>query len=111
MPRRTGFGRGLALAGDRRHRPRLFFATDQGYLMAVGLKTGEPVTSFGKNGAVDVYTGVASEGRRRKPPRHFHDSESSNGLQNLLISGARQVSNRRHSLVATFEPGMPSRES
>src|SRR5204863_4323067 len=60
-PRRI-HGRGLAYwPGSGSVGPRLFFATDQGYLMAVGLKTGELVSSFGKSGAVDVYSGVASE--------------------------------------------------
>src|SRR5437667_3070128 len=33
--------------------PRLFFATDKGYVMAVGLRTGELVSTFGEAGSVD----------------------------------------------------------
>src|SRR6516165_6956479 len=44
-------GRGLAYwPGTAAVGGRLFFATDKGYLMAVGLKTGELVESFGNGG-------------------------------------------------------------
>src|SRR3989442_9150125 len=47
--------------------PRLFFATDKGYLMAVGLKIGELAGGFGNGGEGGVYRDVASEvvGQRR----------------------------------------------
>jgi glucose dehydrogenase len=83
-------GRGLAYwPGTGAIGPRLFFATDQGYLMAVGLKTGEPVSSFGKNGAVDVYSGVASDvvGESRRDT--FTIPNPVTVYKNLLISGAR----------------------
>ena len=41
---------------------RLYFATDKGYVMALGVKTGEPVASFGRDGIIDVYKDVASNG-------------------------------------------------
>src|SRR5439155_4047126 len=54
-------GRGLAYwPGTGAIGPRLFFATDKGYLMAIGLKMGEPVAGFGSGGGVDVYKDVAS---------------------------------------------------
>src|SRR2546421_3951551 len=52
-------GRGLAYwPGTSAIAPRLFFATDKGYLMALGLRTGEPVANFGNGGVVDVYKDV-----------------------------------------------------
>jgi len=88
-PRRI-HGRGLAYwPGTGAIGPRLFFATDKGYLMALGLKTGEPVSTFGKNGAVDVYTGVASDvvGESRRDT--FTIPNPVTVYKNLLISGAR----------------------
>ena len=88
-PRRI-HGRGLAYwPGAGPIGPMLFFATDQGYLMAVGLKTGELVSSFGQGGAVDVYKDVASdvvgEGRRDT----FTIPNPLTVYKNLLIGGAR----------------------
>jgi glucose dehydrogenase len=83
-------GRGLAYwPGTGAIGPRLFFATDQGYLMALGMKTGELVSSFGKDGAVDVYSGVASDvvGESRRDT--FTIPNPVTVYKNLLISGAR----------------------
>jgi quinoprotein glucose dehydrogenase len=83
-------GRGLAYwAGTATIAPRLFFATDKGYLMGIGLKTGELVSSFGNGGEVDVYKDVASdvvaEGRRDT----FTLPNPLTVYKNLLIGGAR----------------------
>ena len=83
-------GRGLAYwPGTGTLGPRLFFATDQGYLMGLGLKTGELVSSFGKGGAVDVYSGVASELVGEKRRATFTIPNPVTVYKNLLISGAR----------------------
>jgi glucose dehydrogenase len=83
-------GRGLAYwPGDTATAPRLIFATDEGYLMAVDVTTGQPARGFGRNGAIDAYIGVASEivGESRRsaytvpnPVTIWHD---------LIITGAR----------------------
>jgi glucose dehydrogenase len=83
-------GRGLAYwPGTGAVGPRLFFATDKGYLMGLDMKTGQLAQGFGNNGEVDVYVGVVSpevgESRRNtytvpNPVTVFH---------NLLITGAR----------------------
>ncbi len=53
-------GRGVAYwPGGHGTDPRIFFATDGGYLSAVDAKTGELVISFGVDGRVDAYAGVA----------------------------------------------------
>src|SRR5215471_4582422 len=60
-PRRI-HGRGLAYwKGNGAVGPRLYFATDKGYLMALDMRTGEPAPNFGQKGEVDVYIGVASD--------------------------------------------------
>src|SRR5256885_1919088 len=53
-PRRI-HGRGLAYwKGTNTIGPRLFFATDKGYLMGLDIKTGKLAEGFGKSGEVDV---------------------------------------------------------
>src|SRR5206468_9113940 len=55
-------GRGLAYwKGNGTVGPRLYFATDKGYLMGLDIRTGELAHGFGNNGEVDVYAGVVSE--------------------------------------------------
>jgi quinoprotein glucose dehydrogenase len=83
-------GRGLAYwPGTGNIGPRLFFATDKGYLAAIGLKTGEPVNSFGQGGVVDVYKDVASDvvGESRRDT--FTLPNPLTVYKNLLIGGAR----------------------
>jgi glucose dehydrogenase len=83
-------GRGLAYwAGAGAIGARLFFATDKGYLMALGLKTGEPVASFGNGGVVDVYKDVASDvvGESRRDT--FTLPNPLTVYKNLIIGGAR----------------------
>ena len=45
-------------AGDKQTPPHLFFGTSDGRLIALDLKTGQPVDGFGTNGAVDMKIGV-----------------------------------------------------
>src|SRR2546425_3556740 len=83
-------GRGLAYwPGTGAIGPRLFFATDKGYLMAVGLKTGELAGGFGNGGEVDVYRDVASEvvGESRRDT--FTLPNPLTVYKNLIIGGAR----------------------
>src|SRR6185369_5967985 len=83
-------GRGLAYwAGTPTVPARLFFATDKGYLMGIGLKTGEPVATFGKGGEIDVYKDVASDivGESRRDT--FTIPNPVTVYKNLLIGGAR----------------------
>lgn len=83
-------GRGLAYwPGDGVTGPRVFFATDQGYLMAVDLKTGQGVSTFGANGRLDAYAGVASElvGETRRETWTVPNPVSI--YKNLIITGSR----------------------
>ena len=69
--------------------PRLFFATDQGFLMALDLKTGKPATGFGSNGEVDAYVGVVSPevGETRRDTYTIPNPVTI--YKNLIITGAR----------------------
>lgn len=83
-------GRGLAYwPGDGEIGARVFFATDQGYLMAVDLKTGQGVSTFGTSGRVDAYAGVASElvGETRRETWTVPNPVSI--YKNLIITGSR----------------------
>jgi len=88
-PRRI-HGRGLAYwPGTRATGPRLFFATDQGYLMGLNMRTGELASSFGKGGEVDVYADVASEVVGESRRETFTIPNPVAVYKNLLIAGAR----------------------
>lgn len=83
-------GRGLAYwPGDGKVGPRLFFATDRGYLMAVDMKTGKLAKGFGNDGEVDAYVGVASAavGETRRDTWTIPNPASV--YKNLIITGAR----------------------
>ncbi len=83
-------GRGLAYwPGTPTVPARFFFATDKGYVMAIGVKTGEPVSSFGQGGIIDVYKDVASDvvGESRRDT--FTIPNPVTIYKNLLIGGAR----------------------
>jgi quinoprotein glucose dehydrogenase len=88
-PRRI-HGRGLAYwPGDGRVGPRLYFATDQGYLMALDMQTGKLASGFGKDGEVDVYVGVVSPEVGESRRNTFTIPNPVAVYRNLLISGAR----------------------
>lgn len=83
-------GRGLAYwPGDGEVGPRLFFATEQGYLRALDMGTGQLAASFGEQGEIDAYVGVASElvGETRRDTWSIPNPASI--YRNLVITGAR----------------------
>jgi glucose dehydrogenase len=83
-------GRGLAYwKGNGRIAPRLYFATDKGYLAALDLKTGKPATGFGAGGEVDVYAGVASPAVPADRRDTFTVPNPVTVYKDLLITGAR----------------------
>ena len=83
-------GRGIAYwKGNGTDGPRLFFATDKGYLMALDVKTHEPADDFGTNGQVDVYVGVASDVVGESKRDTFTVPNPVTVYKNLLITGAR----------------------
>jgi quinoprotein glucose dehydrogenase len=54
-------GRGVAYwPGDGKTNPRIIFATDKGYLMAVDTKTHTLAPDFGDGGKIDAYIGVVT---------------------------------------------------
>jgi quinoprotein glucose dehydrogenase len=83
-------GRGLAYwPGNGTVGPRLYFGTDQGYLMAVDIKTGQPAVGFGNNGQIDVYIGVASPEVGESRRSTFTIPNPVSVYRNLIIAGAR----------------------
>ena len=88
-PRRI-HGRGLAYwKGTAATGPRVFFATDKGYLMGLDIKTGQLAAGFGKGGEVDVYVGVASPVVPESRRDTFTVPNPVTVYKNLLITGAR----------------------
>lgn len=57
--------RGLAYwaSDDDGTNARIFYGTPDGYLLAVDAQTGDPETSFGRGGRVDLATGIPRNGR------------------------------------------------
>jgi glucose dehydrogenase len=83
-------GRGLAYwPGSGATGPRLYFATDRGYLVALDIKTGKPAAGFGQNGEVDAYIGVVSPEVGETRRSTFTLPNPVAVYRNLLISGAR----------------------
>jgi glucose dehydrogenase len=88
-PRRI-HGRGLAYwPGNGTIGPRLYFATDQGYLMGLDMKTGQLAEGFGNGGEVDAYAGVVSPEVGEMRRNTFTLPNPVTVFRNLLISGAR----------------------
>lgn len=88
-PRRI-HGRGLAYwPGNGTVGPRLFFATDQGYLVGLDARTGRRAEGFGQGGEIDVYVGVVSPevGESRRGTYTVPNPVAV--YRNLLIAGAR----------------------
>lgn len=83
-------GRGIAYwPGGHGINPRIFFATNHGYLSAVDAKTGTLVDTFGESGRVDLYSGVVSD---RVPPIWRDRYTVPNPVSiyhDLVITGAR----------------------
>ena len=87
-------GRGLTYwPGNGSVRPRLYAATDQGYLIAVNLKTGTLAEGFGDRGQVDVYVGVVSPevGEKRRDTYTVPNPVAI--YKNVLITGGRPGEN------------------
>ena len=83
-------GRGIAYwKGNGTVGPRLIFATDKGYLMALDLQTHEPADDFGTDGRVDAYIGVASDVVGESKRNTFTLPNPVTVYKNLLITGAR----------------------
>jgi quinoprotein glucose dehydrogenase len=83
-------GRGLAYwAGDGRHGPRLYFGTDEGYFVALDMKTGKLAADFGVNGEIDGYVGVVSPRVGESRRTAFTISNPATVYKNLVITGAR----------------------
>lgn len=83
-------GRGLAYwPGNGKVGPRLYFGMDQGYLMSVDMKTGQPAEGFGTNGQIDAYTGVASKEVGESRRSTFTIPNPVSVYRNLIIAGAR----------------------
>ncbi len=83
-------GRGIAYwPGDAETAPRIIFATDGGYIMAVNATTGELATDFGLQGVVDAYVGVVSEivGDSRRST--FTIPNPVTIYKDMIITGAR----------------------
>ena len=88
-PRRI-YGRGLAYwKGNGTVGPRLYAGTDQGYLIAVDMKTGQLAANFGTNGEVDVYKGVVSPEVGESRRSTFTIPNPVAVYKNLLIAGRR----------------------
>jgi len=83
-------GRGLAYwPGNGKVGPRFYFGMDQGYLMAVDMKTGQPAEGFGTNGQIDAYIGVASKEVGESRRSTFTIPNPVSVYKNLIIGGAR----------------------
>ncbi len=81
-PNGTGFvHRGLAAWRDG-SRLRIFL-NSRWRLIALDARTGEPVSSFGRNGIVDLTTGL----RRPVNPRHYTNTSPPVVYRNLVILG------------------------
>ncbi|HJV42613.1 PQQ-binding-like beta-propeller repeat protein [Caulobacter sp.] len=83
-------GRGIAYwPGDEKTAPRIYFGTDQGYIRAVDVTTGQLAQGFGRDGQIDAYVGVASEivGESRRAT--FTIPNPVTVYKNLIITGAR----------------------
>src|SRR5436190_12567818 len=88
-PRRI-HGRGLAYwKGTAATGPRVFFATDKGYLMGLDIKTGQLAAGFGNAGEIDVYVGVTSPAVPENRRDTFTVPNPVTVFRNLLITGAR----------------------
>jgi len=82
-PNGTGFvHRGVAAWRDGPSRVRIFM-NSRHRLIALDAKTGEPVSSFGTNGVVDLTQGL----RRAVNPRHYTNTSPPVVYRNLVILG------------------------
>ena len=83
-------GRGIAYwPGDDKTAPRIFFGTDQGFIRAVDVTTGQLAPEFGRDGQIDAYVGVASEMVGESRRATFTIPNPVTIYKNLIITGAR----------------------
>ena len=83
-------GRGLAYwPGSGSTGPRLYFATTEGYLMALDMKTAKLAPNFGDKGALDLYVGVVSPEVGESRRRTYTVPNPVTVFRNLIITGAR----------------------
>ena len=64
---------------------RVFFATGDNRLLALDAKSGQPVTTFGQDGSIDLRAGVAD----KFPDALFYVSSPPAIYKNLVILGPR----------------------
>jgi glucose dehydrogenase len=84
------YGRGIAYwQGSGKVGPRLYFATDKGYLMALDIKTHELAGDFGTGGRVDAYIGVASQAVGESRRDTFTIPNPVTIYKNIVVTGAR----------------------
>ena len=81
--------RGLAYWTDGQDDERLLYGTNDGYLLAVNARTGQPVRSFGDNGRVDLMEGI---------PRAVRGSTDSHGYSWLGVASPPIIA---HDVVVT----------
>jgi quinoprotein glucose dehydrogenase len=83
-------GRGLAYwPGSGTVGPRFFFATDQGYLLSLDLRTHELSPNFGNKGILDAYIGVVSPELGEKRRSTWTIPNPVIVYKNLIIGSAR----------------------
>ena len=84
--KRPGTHRGVSYwPGSGGTKPRLFFATGDNRLLALDAKSGQPVTTFGQDGSIDLRAGVAD----RFPDALFYVSSPPAIYKKLVIVGPR----------------------
>ena len=72
-------------AGDKSTTPEIFFGTTDGKLVALNAKTGKPVPGFGREGLVDMKSGIANGFTTGQ----FSLSSPPKIVKDVIITGAR----------------------
>ena len=84
-PPNLGFvHRGATYWTDTNGVPRLFYATGNAFLHAVDATTGEPISTFGQGGSVDLTLGM----RRKVPRRAYGNSSPAIACNGVVIVGS-----------------------
>ncbi|MEJ0101570.1 MAG: hypothetical protein WDO19_02965 [Bacteroidota bacterium] len=60
--------RGVSAWTDGNSNTRIFIATIDGRLIALDAKTGQPISSFGKDGTIDLKAGIGNDLSVTSPP-------------------------------------------
>ena len=78
--------RGIAYwPGDSQNPPELLFGTFDGFLIAVNARTGKAVAGFGKEGEIDLKTGM----KDKFPEVHYGLSGAPVNYRNIAITGSQ----------------------